>query len=82
METDSQSLKILWLSQETGCGRREGLEVWDGNVLKLGCDNGCTTINIIKFTEFLKRRKRKPNWKARSTVITVYRRHKPIYIKS
>ena len=33
-------------------GGRDGLEVWDGNVVKLGCDDGCTTINIIKFTEF------------------------------
>ena len=31
---------------------RVGLGVWDGNVLKLGCDDGCTTINIIKFIEF------------------------------
>ena len=30
---------------------RDGLGVWDGNVLKLGCDDGCTTTNIIKFTE-------------------------------
>ena len=22
--------------------------VWDRNVLKLGCDDGCTTMNIIK----------------------------------
>ena len=29
-----------------GVGRC-GLEVRDGNVLKLGCDHGCTTINII-----------------------------------
>ena len=28
--------------------------VWDRNVLKLGCDDGCITINIIKFTEFKK----------------------------
>ena len=27
--------------------------VGDGNV-KLGCDDGCTTINIIKFTELKK----------------------------
>ena len=31
-------------------GEKSGLGVWDGNVLKLGCDDGCTTINI-KFTE-------------------------------
>ena len=27
------------------------LGVWDGNVVKLGCDVGCTTINIMKLTE-------------------------------
>ena len=31
---------------------RDRLGVWDGNAVKLGCDDGCTTINIIKFTEF------------------------------
>ena len=29
----------------------DGLGVWDENVVKLDCDDGCTTINIIKFTE-------------------------------
>ena len=29
--------------------RLEGRGVWDGNVIKLGCDDSCTTINIIKF---------------------------------
>ena len=34
------------------CGvGRGGLGVWDGNVLKLGCDDGCATIHIIKFIE-------------------------------
>ena len=33
---------------------RDGLRVWDGNLLKLNCDDGCTTINIIKFTELKK----------------------------
>ena len=33
------------------CGGGTG--VWDGNVLKLGCDDGCTT--IIKFTGLLKK---------------------------
>ena len=47
-ETDSQTLKNLWLPKETGCGRMDRLGVWDGNVLKSGCDDGCTTINIIK----------------------------------
>lgn len=33
---------------------RDGLGDWDRNVLKLGCDDGCTTINIIKLTELKK----------------------------
>ena len=28
---------------------RDGLWVWDGNAVKLGCDDGCITTNIIKF---------------------------------
>ena len=28
----------------------------DENVLKLGCDDGCTTINIIEFIEFFKKK--------------------------
>ena len=31
---------------------RNGLRVWDGNVVKLGCDDGCTTRNTIKFIEY------------------------------
>ena len=34
---------------DMGVGRG-GLGVWDGNV-KLGCDDGCTTVNTIKFIE-------------------------------
>ena len=30
---------------------RDRLGVWDGNAIKLGCDNYCTTINKIKFIE-------------------------------
>ena len=37
-------------------GGRGGLGVWHGNA-KLGCDDGCTTINITKFTEFKKIKK-------------------------
>ena len=44
-------LKSLWLPKETVLGRRDGLWVWDGNVLKLGCDDSGLTINIIKFIE-------------------------------
>ena len=35
---------------------RDELGVWDGNVLKLGCDDDCTAINITKFTLNLKQR--------------------------
>ena len=48
-ETDSQTLKNLWLARETGCGAEAGLKVWGGNLVKLGCDGCYTTINIIKF---------------------------------
>ena len=30
-----------------------GLEFWDGNTIKLGCDDYCTTINVIKFIKIL-----------------------------
>ena len=42
-EIDSQTSKNLWLPK----GGRGGLGIGDGNVLKLGFDDGCTTINII-----------------------------------
>ena len=32
-------------------GCRDALRVWDGNAIKFGCDDRCTTINVIKFTE-------------------------------
>ena len=53
-EADSQSLKSLCLPKETGWGTRDGLGVWDGNVITLGCDDGYTTINIIKHIELKK----------------------------
>ena len=58
-EIDSQTLKNLWSPKGTvwGGGERGGLGVWDGSVLKLGCNNGCITINIINFTEIFKKRK-------------------------
>ena len=56
-ETNSETLKNLWLPRETGweTGGKDGLRGWDRNVLKLVCDDGCTTINIIKFIELKKR---------------------------
>ena len=32
-----------------------GVWVWDGNAIKLGCDDRCTTINVIKVIEFKKK---------------------------
>ena len=29
----------------------DALGVWDGNAIKLGCDDHCATINVIKFIE-------------------------------
>ena len=49
-DTDPQTLKNLWFPKETVLG--DALGVWNGNAIKLGCDDYCTTINIIKFTEF------------------------------
>ena len=48
--------KNLQLPKETGGreGGEDGLGVLDGNVLKLGCDDGCTAANIIKFIELKK----------------------------
>ena len=37
----------------------DGLEVWDGNAIKLGCDDHCTTINLIKFIELKAKKKEK-----------------------
>ena len=50
--TDSQTLKNLWFSKQTGQGHgRDGLAIWDGNAVKLGCDDCCITINVIKLIE-------------------------------
>ena len=46
-DTDSQTLKNLWFPKETGWGWGDMLGVWDGNAIKLGCDDPCTTINVI-----------------------------------
>ena len=58
-DTDSQTWKNIKLPKETGCGRRDGQGVWDGNV-KLGCDDRCTTVTVIKCIEFKKERESLP----------------------
>ena len=45
----------LWKTygyQRRQTGEGHGLGVWDGNVVKLDCDDGYTTINKIKYIEF------------------------------
>ena len=51
IDTDSQTLKILWFPKETGLGWRDVLGVWDVNAVKLGCGDHCITIRVIKFTD-------------------------------
>ena len=43
----TQTLKNLWFPNETGWGWGDALRVWDGNAVKFGCDDHCTTINVI-----------------------------------
>ena len=52
-ETDSDFEKLV-VTKGDRLRERDGLGVWDGNIVKLGCNDGCTTINIIKFTELKK----------------------------
>ena len=50
-EINSLTEKLLATKEDRlwGWRGRDGLGVWDVNVVKLGCDDGYTTINIIKF---------------------------------
>ena len=48
--TNSQTLKTQFLN-EIGQGWGNELGGWDGYVIKLGCDDHCTTIIVIKFIE-------------------------------
>ena len=51
--TDFEKLRF---PKETGWGvGRNGLRVWDGNAIKLGCNDHCTTINVMKFIELKKK---------------------------
>ena len=42
--------------KQVGGGGGDGLGVWDGNAIKLGCDDHCTTINVIKLIKIKKKR--------------------------
>ena len=32
-------------------GGGDALRVWDGHAIQFGCDDRCTPVNVIKFTE-------------------------------
>ena len=36
--------------------------MWDGNAIKFGCDDHCTTINVIKFRVIKQKRLGKTFW--------------------
>ena len=42
----------LMISKGDRLGGRDGPGIWDGSAVKLGCDDGCTTINVVKCIEF------------------------------
>lgn len=46
-DTDSQTLKNSWFPKETVWGWGDVLGLWDGNPIKLDCDDHHTTINAI-----------------------------------
>ena len=57
-ETETERKRIVWGSNHKpfsdfyqrllrSCGERDVLGVWDGNTIKLDCDEHCTTINVI-----------------------------------
>ena len=46
-DTNSQTLKNFWFSNDTGGGWEDALGVWNGNAIKLDRDNHCMTINVI-----------------------------------
>ena len=51
------SAQGIWSFSKSGVQMRQvvgwadTLRVWDGNAIKLGCDDCCTPINVIKFIE-------------------------------
>ena len=46
-DIDSQNLKNLWFPNETGWGAWDALWLWDGNDIKLDCDDHFSTTNVI-----------------------------------
>ena len=50
-DTDSQTLKTYGFQRRQVRGWEDRLGVWEGNAIKLSCDDCCTAINVIKFIE-------------------------------
>ena len=46
-DTASQTLKNFWSLEETVWGWGDVLGLWDGNPVKLDCDDHYTTIDVI-----------------------------------
>ena len=46
-DADSQTLKNLCSPEETVWGVADALGLWDGNPIKLDCDDHCITIKVI-----------------------------------
>ena len=61
-DTDHRLWKTYGFQRRQIVVGRDGLGVWEGNVVKLGCDDHCTTINIIKYTELKKMLLPEFNW--------------------
>ena len=46
------------VSKRDRLGVGDALRVWDGNAVKIGCDDCCTPINVIKFIKYLEKKKK------------------------
>ena len=46
-DNDSQTLKTYSFQKREAGGWEDALGLWDRNAIKLGCDDHCTTINVI-----------------------------------
>ena len=58
-DTVSPNLKNLRFPKETVWGWGDALGVWDGNPIKLDCDDHCITINVINSLSNKKRKQYK-----------------------
>ena len=47
-DTDSQTEKLMVSKGDSLGGGGDALGLWDGNPVKLDCDDHCTTINVIE----------------------------------